>query len=151
MQTVWVLGDQLNRSIGALAGADPSTHRVLLVESAAKLASKRWHRQRAHFVVTSMRRFAGELCEVGFEVDHRRSESLRSGYRAHVDEFAPDAVLATEPASIDGLAMLRRSMSRPFGRTSSCATTASSHAGSAIGRRSRWRTSIGGNGAASAT
>jgi hypothetical protein len=25
MQTVWVLGDQLNRSTGALAGADPPT------------------------------------------------------------------------------------------------------------------------------
>ena len=56
MRTVWVLGDQLNRSIGAMAEADPSTHRVLMVESTAKLASKRWHRQRAHLVLTSMRR-----------------------------------------------------------------------------------------------
>jgi deoxyribodipyrimidine photolyase-related protein len=107
MQTVWVLGDQLNRSIGALADADPSTHRVLLVESDAKLASKRWHRQRAHLVLAAMRRFASELGDAGFEVDHRRSASLRAGYRAHVDQFAPDVVLATEPASIDGLAMLR--------------------------------------------
>ncbi len=104
--TVWVFGDQLNRSIGALADADPATHRILLVESSAKLASKRWHRQRAHFVIASMRRFAGELCDAGFEVDHRRSESLRSGLHDHLREFGPDEVIATEPASWDGLAML---------------------------------------------
>ena len=106
VQTVWVLGDQLNRSIGALRDADPQTHRVLLVESTAKLSSKQWHRQRAHLVITAMRRFADELRSAGFEVDHRRSDSLRDGYHEHVDEFGPDRVLATEPASIDGLAML---------------------------------------------
>jgi len=107
VQTVWVLGDQLNRRLGALAEADPKTHRVLIVESIAKITSKRWHRQRAHFVVTSMRRFADELIDAGFDVDHRRAESLVEGHRAHVDEFAPDRVIATEPASWDGLEMLR--------------------------------------------
>jgi len=105
--TVWVLGDQLNRALGALRDADPSTHRVLLVESAAKLASRRWHVQRAHFVVTAMRRFAGELRDAGYEVDHRRAPTLRDGWRAHVEEFSPIEVVATEPASWDGLALLR--------------------------------------------
>ncbi|HSM67115.1 MAG TPA: cryptochrome/photolyase family protein, partial [Ilumatobacteraceae bacterium] len=105
--TVWVLGDQLNRSIGALADAEPASHRILLVESTAKLASKRWHRQRAHFVIASMRRFAEDLRAEGFEVDHRRSESLPGGFHDHVREFGPDRVIATEPASWDGLRMLR--------------------------------------------
>ena len=107
MKTVWVLGDQLNRRIGALADADPSTHRVLLVESLAKLVSKRWHLQRAHFVIASMRRFGDELAAEGFQVDHRRADSLSAGFRAHVDQFAPDEVIATEPASWDGLQLLR--------------------------------------------
>ena len=107
LDTVWVLGDQLNRSIGALADADPATHRVLLVESIAKLGSKRWHVQRAHFVITSMRRFAGELRDAGFEVDYRRADTLRVGYEAHVAEFAPGTVRVSEPASIDGLVLLR--------------------------------------------
>jgi deoxyribodipyrimidine photolyase-related protein len=107
MRTVWVLGDQLNRSIGALAEADPTTHRVVMIESTAKLASKRWHRQRAHFVLTSMRRFADELRSAGFEVDLRRADSFRIGLADHIREFVPDRVVATEPASIDGLAMLR--------------------------------------------
>ena len=103
-----MLGDQLNLALGALADAQPSTHRVLLVESDAKLASQRWHLQRAHFVVTSMRRFAGELRAAGFEVDERRSASLAAGLAEHRLEFQPERVLATEPASRDGLALLRR-------------------------------------------
>ncbi|WP_040493743.1 cryptochrome/photolyase family protein [Ilumatobacter nonamiensis] len=107
MNTVWVLGDQLNRHLGALADADPTTDRVLIIESTAKVTSKRWHVQRAHFVIASMRRFADELSAAGFEVDHRRSRSLADGFREHVDEFEPDEVIATEPASWDGLELFR--------------------------------------------
>ncbi len=105
--TVWVLGDQLNRELGALRDATPSSHRVLVVESTAKLDAKRWHRQRAHFVVASMRRFVDELRTAGFEVDHRRAGSLRAGYHEHVAAFAPVDVVATEPASWDGMELLR--------------------------------------------
>lgn len=108
MRTVWVLGDQLNRSIGALAVAQPSTHRVLLVESTALIGSKRWHRQRAHLVLTAMRRFADELRAEGFTVDHRRADTLPAGLAAHVTEFSPDEVLVTEPNSYDALQMVQR-------------------------------------------
>ena len=108
MRTVWVLGDQINRSIGALAAATPSTHRVLFVESRAKLTSKAWHIQRAHFVVTSMRRFADELRTEGFEVDYRFAKSLALGHRQHIDEFAPSAVEVSEPLSWAGLSLVRR-------------------------------------------
>lgn len=106
METVWVLGDQLNQQIGALATAQPDTHRILMVESLAKLTSKRWHRQRAHFVVAAMRRFAAQLTDAGFDVDYRHAASLREGYNQHVAEHVPAAVVATEPASYDGLQML---------------------------------------------
>jgi deoxyribodipyrimidine photolyase-related protein len=107
LPTVWVFGDQLNRGIGALRDATPASHRVLIIESTAKLADKRWHRQRAHFVLASMRRFVDELRTIGFEVDHRRAATLRAGHREHVAEFAPSEVIATEPASFDGLELLR--------------------------------------------
>ena len=99
MDTVWVFGDQLNRSIGALADANPQRHRILLVESATLLGTHRWHRQRAHLVLAAMRRFAGELRGAGFEVDHRRATSLIEGYEAHRREHAPDVVFVTEPNS----------------------------------------------------
>jgi deoxyribodipyrimidine photolyase-related protein len=108
VDTIWVLGDQLNRELGPLRTATPATARVLLVESRAKLASKPWHRQRAHLVLTAMRRFAAELADEGFEVDHRRATSLAAGLAEHRAEHAPERVVAMEPASFDGLALLHR-------------------------------------------
>jgi deoxyribodipyrimidine photolyase-related protein len=105
VETVWILGDQLNRHFSGLADADPATHRVLVVRSEAKLRG-RWHRQRLHLVLTAMRRFAAELRAEGFEVDERTAPSLASGLRAHVAEFHPSRVSAMEPASRDGLGLL---------------------------------------------
>ena len=99
MNTVWVFGDQLNRQIGALRDAQPDAHRILMVESRSKMASRRWHVQRAHFIVASMRRFAAELREAGFEVDYRFAESMQQGVQLHIDEFAPSNMSVTEPNS----------------------------------------------------
>ncbi|MCB0969865.1 MAG: cryptochrome/photolyase family protein, partial [Ilumatobacter sp.] len=108
METVWVLGDQLNRSLGALGVATPADHRVLVVESTTLLRSKRWHRQRAHLVVAGMRRFVAELRAEGFDVDHRRAAGLEAGFEAHVAEHRPARVSATTPTSFDGRALLGR-------------------------------------------
>ena len=106
VRTVWVLGDQLDRRLGALGAAEPSSHRVLLVLSDAKAASKRWHRQRLHLVRTALVRFGAELEAEGFAVDLRRAPSLAAGLAAHRAEWGPDAVEATEPASWDGRELL---------------------------------------------
>ncbi len=98
MRTIFVLGDQLNRRIGALADADPGDSRILLVESDELLGLGR-HVQRNHLVVTAMRRFAAELADRGFEVDRRRASSMADGVRAHIDEYGPDELVATEPNS----------------------------------------------------
>ncbi len=97
-RTIWVLGDQLNRRIGALADAEPGVDRVLLVESEELIARPR-HRQRTHLVLTAMRRFAAELTDEGFEVDLRRAATVRSGIDAHRRERRPDEVVVTEPLS----------------------------------------------------
>jgi deoxyribodipyrimidine photolyase-related protein len=104
--TIWVLGDQLSLDGAAFRGADPSTHRVLLVESRAKLQQQRWHVQRAHYMVTALRRFADDCRAAGFEVDLRRSASLRSGFTEHVAEHAPARVVAMEGTSRPGRALL---------------------------------------------
>lgn len=98
-QTVWVLGDQLNRRIASLADAVPGDTCVLLVESAAKLRSKRWHRQRLHLVLAAMRRFADELRAAGFTVDHRQARSFAAGLAAHRREYRPERVRVMEPMS----------------------------------------------------
>lgn len=110
--TVWILGDQLNRHHGALAGRQPEDCRVLLVESEAKLRSQRWHLQRAHLVLSAMAHFAAELEAEGFEVDHRVAPSLADGLRAHCDDHDIDpsvgGVIAMDPMSWDGRRLLQR-------------------------------------------
>jgi deoxyribodipyrimidine photolyase-related protein len=103
---VWVFGDQINRNIASLATRKPGDCRVLLVESEAKLASKRWHRQRLHLVCSAMAHFAAELRDEGFEVDHRQAPSLPAGLAAHRADHAVSEVVAMEPMSWDGSAML---------------------------------------------
>lgn len=107
-ETVWILGDQLNRDVGVLAGRSPGDCRVLLVVSEAKRASKRWHRQRLHLVLSAMAHFAHELEDEGFEVDLRHAPTLETGLRAHCDAFDVDRVIAMEPMSWDGKLMLER-------------------------------------------
>jgi deoxyribodipyrimidine photolyase-related protein len=106
MRTVWVLGDQLNRRIGALAGADPATDRVLLIESTSMLSGRPYHRQRLHLVLAAMRRFAGELRNAGFLVDYRKADSLARGLSDHRREYDPDEIVVTEPngRAVDRLA-----------------------------------------------
>jgi deoxyribodipyrimidine photolyase-related protein len=108
MISVWVLGDQLNLKIGALAEAKPKTHRVLIIESQNKIGSRPWHIQRAHFLVTSMRRFALELQEKGFEVDYRHAATMAEGFQQHVAQFSPTSVVATEPNSVTARQLLQR-------------------------------------------
>ncbi|MDJ0497136.1 MAG: cryptochrome/photolyase family protein [Acidimicrobiia bacterium] len=99
MDTVWVLGDQLNRRIASLEGCTPTDTRVLMIESRAKLASKPYHRQRLHLVLAGLRRFADELRNAGFQVDYRDSPSFRDGLRDHRSEFRPARISVMEPMS----------------------------------------------------
>ena len=108
LPTVWVLGDQLHRRVGALRDREPGDCRILLVESELKLTSKRWHRQRLHLVLSAMRHFAAELSAEGFEVDHRRSPSFVQGYREHCADFDVDRVIVMEPMSWDMTELLGR-------------------------------------------
>ena len=99
MDTVWVFGDQLSLQIGALATARPGSARVLMIESASKLTAAPWHVQRAHFLITSMRRFASEVAASGFEVDYRQTATFAEGLADHRTEFRPSRIIATEPNS----------------------------------------------------
>jgi deoxyribodipyrimidine photolyase-related protein len=106
--TVWVFGDQLNRTIGPLADAHPGTHRILLVESAEHLGRRPWHRQLAHLFLAGMRRLAGELAADGFAVDLRRAPTYAAGLAAHRDELRPGRVVAMAPSSHGGRRLLER-------------------------------------------
>ena len=110
-----VMGDQLNRGIGALAQAEPSSTRILMVESAAKVRGRPWHRQRLHLIITAMRRFAEELEAEGFTVDYRQAPSFAEGIAAHVARHRPELLLATEPNSRTAEELLRRAAQQLLG------------------------------------
>ena len=93
--TVWVLGDQLNRSIASLADRRPGDCRVLFVISAHKVDSKRWHAQRLHLVLSAMEHFAAELRAEGFAVDVRRARTLSAGLGEHKREYGVEPVSYT--------------------------------------------------------
>ena len=102
VETVLVLGDQLDRGRGPLARARAGRSRVLFVESRATIRLPGWHRQRLHLVLAGMRRLAGELEAEGVEVDYRPAPSVPAGIAAHVREYQPAQVVAAAPSSFDG-------------------------------------------------
>ena len=108
MTTVLVFGDQLNTEFGALAQASTSTHRILMVESTEKIAARRWHIQRLHLIVASMRRFAEELRGAGYDVDYRICDSFQMGIAEHRAAHAPKHIIATEPNSWSARQLLDR-------------------------------------------
>ena len=98
-RAILVFGDQLNRNIGALRDASPSSDRVIMVESAEKISAARWHRQRLHFYLSSMRHFATELESEGFEVSYIRAASFRQAIEEFRRQHKNADVVATEPNS----------------------------------------------------
>jgi deoxyribodipyrimidine photolyase-related protein len=55
-----------------------------------------------------MAHFAAELRADGFDVDHRSAPTLAQGLHDHVEEFGVERVVASEPLSWDGRALLER-------------------------------------------
>ena len=101
-ETIWIFGDQLNRSIDPLASAERDRAIILFVESQEHLVRRPWHQQRAHLITASMRRFASELRDEGFTVDYQRATSYREGVARHRSTFSPSSIIAMAPSSHSG-------------------------------------------------
>ena len=95
---IWVLGDQLNAAQSALVGADPSTARVLLVESTSVLQRRAYHRQKLVLVWSAMRHFAEELRAAGWTVDHVERESFGAAVRDWIATAGISELRVMEPA-----------------------------------------------------
>jgi deoxyribodipyrimidine photolyase-related protein len=66
---VVVLPDQLTLEVGPLADAAPADTTVILVESLEWFARRPYHRQRIAWILFSMRKFALEAADRGFDVE----------------------------------------------------------------------------------
>ena len=91
--------DQLSRDHGAMRTAEPSNDLILLVRSRAMLASRTWHAQRLHLVLSAAAHFAQSLRGEGFTVREIEAFSVADGIRETITEFPDVPVVATEPRS----------------------------------------------------
>ncbi|MCS7071666.1 MAG: cryptochrome/photolyase family protein, partial [Anaerolinea sp.] len=94
--TVFISGDQLLDRHPALE-AYPDA-RVLLIESAARLKARPWHRCKQVLVLSALRHYAERLRARGVPVDHRRAATITDGVRAHLAEH-PGTTLVTMAAA----------------------------------------------------
>lgn len=97
---VLVLGDQLTRSVGPLAEADPARTIVLVVEAADWARRRRYHRQKLVLVWSAMRHFAAELRAVGFTVREYRVDRFEDALAAHLREWPGATLEVMEPADL---------------------------------------------------
>jgi deoxyribodipyrimidine photolyase-related protein len=108
MDTVWILGDQLNRSIASLEGRAAGDVRLLFIEADQLIGRRRYHRQRVHFVLSAMRHFAAALEADGWDVDYRTDSSFSAAVAAHRKEYNPDRLIAMEPMNWHGRQILEQ-------------------------------------------
>lgn len=98
--------DQLNRQRGVLQSADPATDRIVFVQNDAFIRSRRWHRQRLFFLLSSARHFAEELRSEGFTVDWLHGENMGQTLRQHAHDCEDREIWATHPTSFSLLEAL---------------------------------------------
>lgn len=72
---VYVPYDQLTAAAGPLAGADPATTGVVMVESAARPRERRYHQRKLALVLANERHFALEVAARGFRVVYLAGEA----------------------------------------------------------------------------
>lgn len=91
--------DQLSRQRGILQSAEPATDRIVFIQNDVFIRSRKWHRQRLFFLLSSARHFAEELKAQGFTVDWIRAETIGDTLRRHAQDCGNLEIWATHPSS----------------------------------------------------
>ncbi|MGY8779834.1 MAG: cryptochrome/photolyase family protein, partial [Longimicrobiales bacterium] len=94
---ILVLGDQLTRSVGPLASAEPSSTSVLMIESIALADSVPHHKQKLVLFFSAMRHFANGLRDAGFTVCYHQAASFEAGLTSHIEAEKPETIEVMEP------------------------------------------------------
>jgi len=95
--TVLVLGDQLNATVGPVAGRPDD--RVLLIESTSLARKLPYHPHKLTLVFSAMRHFRDQLRESGRVVEYRQVEQFADGIKAHFQAHPGDELVVMEPPS----------------------------------------------------
>ena len=104
--SVWILGDQLLAAHPALAAAETLTDRasirVVLVESAQRLARLPYQRKKLVLLLSAMRHYADELRSAGYAVEYVQAATAGEGLRRHVATWQPQRLLTMAAAEYRG-------------------------------------------------
>lgn len=104
--SVWILGDQLLAAHPALAAAEALTDRanlrVVLVESAQRLARLPYQRKKLVLLLSAMRHYAEELRSAGYAVEYAQAATAGEGLRRHVATWQPQRLLTMAAAEYRG-------------------------------------------------
>lgn len=104
--TVWVTGDQLLEDHPAIKTAIGRYGQdriiVLLIESEQRLSRQPYQRKRLVLLLSAMRHYAEYLMGQGLQVDYRKASTFTQGFRDHIQENAPDAILCMACSSYQG-------------------------------------------------
>lgn len=112
----WFVGPWELSTATAVLPEAPGDGRVLLVESIGKGTALPYHRKKLVLVLASLRHFAAELREAGYDVDHRGAATYADGIRAHIAKYRPSEVIVAAPAEwgiAQSLEQLAREMETP--------------------------------------
>jgi deoxyribodipyrimidine photolyase-related protein len=97
--TIWILGDQLSRSVSSLSGSKKAESVVFMAESFARAGKIPYHKQKLVLVWSAMRHFAEELRKDGYEVDFYEAQpNLRKALRAHKEKYETGRLRLMESA-----------------------------------------------------
>ena len=92
---LWLLGDQLNPDLDALADADE----VLLIEAHGFADRKPYHAHKLTLVFSAMRHFRDELTERGHDVTYLKAESFGEGLDEYLADRSNPNIRLMRPAS----------------------------------------------------
>jgi deoxyribodipyrimidine photolyase-related protein len=103
--TIWILGDQLLPTHPALAAATAvgaADVRVVMVESASRMARLPYHRKKLVLLLAAMRHYAALLRSQGYAVDYIQAPTALAGLRQHVAAHQPDCLFTMAAAEMRG-------------------------------------------------
>jgi deoxyribodipyrimidine photolyase-related protein len=110
---IFVLGDQLSKSLASLKCADRARDRILMVEVADEATYVRHHKKKIAFILSAMRQFAAELKADGWLVDYVKldDESNTQSFTSEVERgllrTQANRIAVTEPGEWRVLEMMR--------------------------------------------
>ncbi len=101
---IFVLGDQLSKTLSSLRNADQSSGHILMCEVMDEATYVRHHKKKIAFLFSAMRHFAESLKEEGWQVDYVKLDddgntgSFTNEIRRAVAKHKPEKIILTEPA-----------------------------------------------------